>query len=279
MGDKDFYVHPKALVESETIGAGTRIWAFAHVLKGARIGADCNICDGVFVENEVRIGDRVTLKSGVQVWDAITLEDEVFVGPNATFTNDPYPRSRVPVESYPQTLVKKGASIGGNATILPGVTIGAGAMVGAGAVVTRDVPDHALVIGNPARVVRFFGVSSEAPAGPEAAPTLAGAQWVRATVHGEGTQSWAAPFEAGAPTVHTGLREGVARRLHSPSTTPRLISCVQGAVQVLIDDGHTRQEVRLSDPGQGLLLSPGVEACLYRPSEGATVLELAPQQA
>lgn len=147
--------HPQALVESEQIGAGTRIWAFAHVLPGARIGADCNICDHVFIENEVVLGDRVTVKNGVQIWDGVTLEDDVFVGPNATFTNDPWPRSRRRPEAWPKLRVCRGASIGANATLLPGVTIGEEAMVGAGAVVTESVPPRAVVVGNPARVVRY----------------------------------------------------------------------------------------------------------------------------
>lgn len=150
-----YFKHPQALVESEQVGRDTRIWAFVHVLPGARIGAECNICDHVFIENEVVVGDRVTVKSGVQLWDGVTLEDDVFVGPNATFTNDPAPRSRKRPATWPRLLVKRGASIGANATLLPGITIGEYSMVGAGAVVTRSVPSHAVVIGNPARIVRY----------------------------------------------------------------------------------------------------------------------------
>lgn len=150
------FLHPQAICESERVGAGTRVWAFAHVLPGAQIGRDCNICDGVFVENDVIVGDRVTIKCGVQLWDGLRLEDDVFVGPNATFTNDPFPRSRVTPASFQTTTVRAGASIGANATILPGIEIGSGAMVGAGAVVTRNVPAGALVVGNPARVVRYL---------------------------------------------------------------------------------------------------------------------------
>lgn len=134
------HIHPNALCESPNIGEGTRVWAFAHVLPEARIGRDCNICDGVFIENDVVIGDRVTVKCGVQLWNGIRLRDDVFVGPNATFTNDRFPRSRRRPEGFLTTIVEQGASIGANATVLPGITIGIGAMVGAGAVVTRSVP-------------------------------------------------------------------------------------------------------------------------------------------
>jgi acetyltransferase-like isoleucine patch superfamily enzyme len=145
-----------ALVESSSIGTGTRIWAFAHVLAGAKIGADCNICDHVFIENDVVVGDRVTIKCGVQLWDGLRLADDVFVGPNATFTNDRFPRSKQLPSAWLVTTVCKGASIGANATILPGITIGEHAMIGAGAVVTRDVPARVVVVGNPARVVKHL---------------------------------------------------------------------------------------------------------------------------
>lgn len=148
-----YFKHENALVETENVGEGTRIWAFTHILSRASIGRDCNICDHVFIENDVIIGDRVTIKCGVQIWDGLRIEDDVCVGPNATFTNDKYPRSKQPyVVLY--TTIKRGASIGANATVLAGITIGESAMVGAGAVVTRDVPPHMLVTGNPARIVR-----------------------------------------------------------------------------------------------------------------------------
>jgi UDP-2-acetamido-3-amino-2,3-dideoxy-glucuronate N-acetyltransferase len=147
------FVHDRALVESDSIGAGTRIWAFAHVMAGAVIGANCNVCDHTFVEGGVVIGDRVTLKSGVFLWDGVRVEDDVFIGPQATFTNDAMPRSRQPF-TLGRTTIRAGASIGAGAVILPGLTIGERAMVGAGAVVTKDVPPDAVVVGNPARVIR-----------------------------------------------------------------------------------------------------------------------------
>jgi UDP-2-acetamido-3-amino-2,3-dideoxy-glucuronate N-acetyltransferase len=147
------FIHGQALVETGLIGRGTRIWAFAHVMPGARIGADCNICDHTFIEGDVVVGDRVTIKSGVYLWDGLRIEDDVFVGPQATFTNDLFPRSRQPFKC-PVTTVRAGASIGAGAVILPGITIGERAMVGAGAVVTRDVDADTVVAGNPARPLR-----------------------------------------------------------------------------------------------------------------------------
>jgi acetyltransferase-like isoleucine patch superfamily enzyme len=148
------FIHPNSDVQSKQIGEGTRVWQYVVILPGAVIGRDGNICAHCFIENKVVVGDRVTVKCGVQLWDGITLEDDVFVGPNATFTNDLHPRSRNASAMRLSTLVKKGASIGANATILPGLTIGEGAMVGAGSVVTKDVPAHTLVVGNPARIIR-----------------------------------------------------------------------------------------------------------------------------
>ncbi len=147
------FVHPHALVETDDIGPGTRVWAFAHVLEGARIGADCNICDHSYVEGGVVVGDRVTIKSGVYLWEGMIVEDDVFLGPQATFTNDRFPRSRQPWTCEGITI-RRGATVGAGAVVLPGVTIGERAMVGAGAVVVADVEPDTVVVGNPARVIR-----------------------------------------------------------------------------------------------------------------------------
>ncbi len=147
-------IHYLADVQSSDIGEGTRIWQFCVVFAGAKIGANCNICAQVLIENDVVIGDNVTVKSGVQLWDGVRIEDHVFIGPNVTFTNDLFPRSKVFPEKFLQTIIKKGASIGANATILPGVTVGENAIVGAGSVVTKDVFAGSIVIGNPAKTMR-----------------------------------------------------------------------------------------------------------------------------
>jgi UDP-2-acetamido-3-amino-2,3-dideoxy-glucuronate N-acetyltransferase len=145
------YVHPLSDVQAAAIGDGTRIWQFCVVLPGARIGRDCNVNAQCLIENDVIVGDRVTVKPGVQLWDGLRVEDDVFIGPNVTFTNDKYPRSRRPPPAFARTSLRRGASIGANATVLCGVEIGAGAMIGAGSVVTRDVPAGELWLGNPAR--------------------------------------------------------------------------------------------------------------------------------
>ncbi|QZP22914.1 MULTISPECIES: acyltransferase [unclassified Pseudomonas] len=151
-------IHELADVKSSDIGVGTRVWQFCVVLEGAKIGKGCNLCAHTLVEGDVVIGDNVTLKSGVFLWDGTRIEDNVFIGPNATFTNDSMPRSKVYPGKFVGITVKVGASIGANATILPGVTIGRSAMVGAGAVVTKDVPDFSVVVGNPAKIIRYLTV-------------------------------------------------------------------------------------------------------------------------
>lgn len=148
----DFFKHPQALVESDQIGNGTRIWAFAHVLRGAIIGENCNICDHSFVESGAKLGNNVTVKNGVAIWDKVIIEDNVFLGPNVALTNDLWPRSRHPDWQISETVIEYGASLGANATIVCGIRIGKFAMIGAGAVVTRDVPAYAICYGNPARV-------------------------------------------------------------------------------------------------------------------------------
>ena len=148
-------IHHLSDVKSVDIGPGTRIWQYCVIFENASIGSNCNICAHTLIEGDVIIGDNVTVKSGVYLWEGTRIESDVFIGPNATFTNDVMPRSKIYPIRFQQITVKKGASIGANATILPGVTIGQNAMVGAGAVVTKNVPENAVVVGNPAKIIRY----------------------------------------------------------------------------------------------------------------------------
>ena len=152
MSERKYFIHERGWCESDNIGDGTRIWANVHVMKGAKIGKDVNIGEGCFIENDVVIGDDVVIKNGISLWDGITIEDRVFLGPHMVFTNDLFPRAKLFHDKVIRTVVQQGASIGANATIICGITIGRFAMVGAGSVVTRNVPDHGLVFGNPAKL-------------------------------------------------------------------------------------------------------------------------------
>ena len=289
-----YFRHPHALVESDRIGDGTRVWAFAHVLPGAAIGRDCNICDHVFIENDVVVGNRVTVKCGVQLWDGITLEDDVFVGPNATFTNDPFPRSRQYPEKFARTVVRAGASIGANATLLPGIEIGQGAMVGAGAVVTRDVPPGVIVSGNPARirhrVADRSGVDGAAahpaPAhdGTEPLPALTakGARIVSIPVvtDSRGSLSYAQlgdqfPFEVRRYFLLFNVPEGAIRGAHAHKELEQYIVCVHGSCRVIVDDGVHRDELRLSSPDRGVYLPPLLWTTVVPDSKDTTVIVLA----
>ena len=273
----EVFVHERAICESSDVGDGTRIWAFAHVLAGARIGDNCNICEGVFIENEVVLGSRVTIKTGVALWDGVRLDDDVFVGPNVAFTNDPFPRSRQWLDEPAHTRVCVSASIGANATILPGVTIGPNAMVGAGAVVTKSVPPNAIVVGNPARIKGYVDAPTwalserEADAIGELADLPGGCEWLRFThasdLRGDLT---AMEFAADVPfpvarffTVY-GVPSSDVRGEHAHRTCHQVLIALTGSLSVMVDDGRDRAEVRLDDPSLGLHIPPLVWGTQYK---------------
>jgi acetyltransferase-like isoleucine patch superfamily enzyme len=284
-----FFAHPSALCESSQVGEGTRIWAFAHVLPGARIGRDCNICDGVFVENDVVVGDRVTVKCGVQLWDGVRLEDDVFIGPNATFTNDPFPRSRQRPERFAVTTVERGASVGANATLLPGVTIGRGAMVGAGAVVSRSVPRFAIVAGNPARIIGYVdSAAAEVPAatpgnGPSVTPSKVAGVSLYRMPRIEDMRGALAVAELGRGLPFAPKRiffvfevpSAEVRGEHAHRTCHQFLVCVRGSMSVLVDDGAAREHFRLDSPSCGLLVPARVWAAQFQYSAEAMLLVLA----
>jgi acetyltransferase-like isoleucine patch superfamily enzyme len=286
--DRTVFVHKQAIVEpGATIGPRTRVWAFVHILPRAVIGEECNLCDHVFVENDVRIGNRVTIKSGVQLWDGVVLEDDVFVGPNATFTNDSFPRSKQYPGQFRQTVIRQRASIGANATILPGVQIGMNAVVGAGAVVTRDVPPHAIVVGNPARISGY--VSSEEarkrqiPKSSSSATILnVGAKLVELPliVDLRGGLSYAEygqhlPFEPKRYFVVFDVPTVEVRGEHAHRELHQFLVCLKGQCSVAIDDGQHRDEVVLNRPNVGLHLPPMIWASQYHYSPDAVLMVLA----
>jgi acetyltransferase-like isoleucine patch superfamily enzyme len=273
------FVHADARLESRHIGPRSSVWAFAHVLSGARIGSDVNICDHVFIENDVVVGDRVTIKSGVQLWDGLRVEDDVFIGPNATFTNDRFPRSKQRPSSFARTTICKGASIGGGAVILPGVTIGKHAMVGAGAVVTRDVPPLAVVVGNPARIAGYVEsviarpdhVLGErdrlAPGGwgvkGAEIVTLPAFRDIRGSLS-VSELGQALPFVPSRIFYVWGVPNSRVRGEHAHRTCSEFLVCVAGSCRVLADDGTRRGEVVLDGPTVGLYVAPMVWTVQYQ---------------
>jgi UDP-2-acetamido-3-amino-2,3-dideoxy-glucuronate N-acetyltransferase len=285
---RQYSAQPSAIVESDLIGPRTRIWAFAHVLPTAQIGADCNICDHTLIEDGTVIRDRVTVKCYVEVTEGVTLEDDVFVGPNVGFTNDRFPRSRQWPAEYARTLVKRGASIGANASILPGLTIGSKAMIGAGAVVTRDVPARAIVIGNPGFVKGYVDATDSAPGRIEGhhrdspTPLAGGAALVELPYvqDARGLLSFAQiedslPF----PVIRYFLVYGVPNRKirgeHAHKALHQFLVCVSGNCAVRMFDGHKSDEVRLDRPELGLHIPPMVWTTQYKFSSDAVLLVLA----
>lgn len=276
-------IHASSDVQSPRIGEGTRIWQFCVVLPGAVIGRDCNICSHCFVENDVVIGDRVTVKSGVQLWDGLRVGDDVFIGPNVTFTNDRYPRSRQYPDRFAVTEIEAGASIGANATLLPGVRIGRNAMIGAGAVVTRSVPPNAIAVGNPARIVGYVDAKPEGFITPAPGVALDGGKSlvelpmitdIRGSLSvGEFARS--VPFDVrryflvfDVPSEHT-------RGEHAHRECHQFLVCVHGRVHAIADDGRQRREFVLDRPNLGLHLPPMTWGTQYKYSPDAVLLVFA----
>jgi acetyltransferase-like isoleucine patch superfamily enzyme/dTDP-4-dehydrorhamnose 3,5-epimerase-like enzyme len=288
-----FFLHPQGLCESDHVGEGTQIWAFAHVLPGAVIGKDCNICDHVFVENDVVIGDRVTIKCGVQLWDGLRIEDEVFIGPNVSFTNDPLPRSKVRPPEFLKTRIATGASLGANATILPGLVVGEHAVVGAGAVVTRSVPPQAIVFGNPARIMDYVDSFKSTAVEPETVEPSVGPAPARATkvqgvsihrlplvkdLRGDlsvGLFGTDVPFVPKRYFLVFDVPTERVRGEHTHRTCHQFLVCVNGACSIVVDDGKCREEVRLDRPNIGLYLPPMIWGIQYKHSSDAVLLVFA----
>lgn len=283
-------IHSLADVQTQNIGSGTRIWQFVVILEGAQIGSECNICSNALIEADVVIGDRVTIKSGVQLWDGLRVADDVFIGPNATFANDIFPRSRVRPERFSVTQIHQGASIGAGAVILPGVEIGARAFVGAGAVVTRSVPPNAIVTGNPARIVGYVDTSREklsttnliAKSG-EIVETRVKGVTLRHMLEVEdirgsltvGESGRSIPFDVKRYFMVYGVPSMETRGEHAHKVCHQFLICVSGTCSVVADDGINREEFKLASPHVGVYLPPKVWGIQYKYSADAVLLVFA----
>jgi acetyltransferase-like isoleucine patch superfamily enzyme len=290
----NYFVHERAICETKDVGDATRIWAFVHILPGAKIGRDCNICDGVFIENNVTVGDRVTVKSGVQLWDGVQIEDEVFIGPNATFTNDRLPRSKHYPDTYLRTVVRRGASIGANATILPGVEIGTAAVIGAGAVVTASVPPYAKAAGNPARIIGYVTASEEGgPPGQDQENRGRATKeiydlgvgdakaiefpWIK-DMRGDltvGEIERDLPFLPKRFFMVFDVPSRNVRGEHAHKICHQFLICAHGSCNVVIDDCVSRREIVLDHPTMGVHIPPMIWATQYKHSPGAVLFVFA----
>jgi UDP-2-acetamido-3-amino-2,3-dideoxy-glucuronate N-acetyltransferase len=286
----NIFIHRLADVNSTSIGKGSRIWQFVVVMEKAQIGADCNICAHCLVENDVIVGDRVTLKSGVQLWDGLRLGNDVFVGPNVSFTNDKFPRSRHRPEKFLRTTINDGASLGAGAIILPGITIGENAMIAAGAVVTRSVPPNAIVMGNPAKIVGYVdtfpnnvNAHFDVPAVVGSVPTdVVGVTLWRmpkvADIRGSlsvGEFGVNIPFETKRYFVVFDVPSVETRGEHAHRTCHQFLICISGSCEVVADDGRNRQQFLLNSPDVGIHLPPMTWGIQYKYSKGAVLLVFA----
>lgn len=284
------FIHGLADVNTNVIGEGSRLWQFVVVMAGAQIGRDCNICSHSLIENDVVLGDRVTVKSGVQLWDGLRVGDDVFIGPNASFANDRFPRSKKTPDSFMQTVLESGASIGAGATLLPGITIGRNAMVAAGAVVTRSVPANAIVVGNPAKIVGYVDAKKNENTADGKMPAEVGTretQIAGVTLHrmprvadmrgnltvGEFDKS--IPFPVLRYFMVFDVPSMETRGEHAHHLCHQFLICVRGSCAVVADDGVNRQEFILDSPDVGIHLPPLVWGIQYKYSSDAVLLVFA----
>ncbi|MDR5903012.1 WxcM-like domain-containing protein [Halomonas icarae] len=286
------YIHPLSDVASKNIGRNSRVWQYVVVLAGAKIGCDVNICSHCLVEDDVVIGDRVTVKSGVQLWDGLRIHNDVFIGPNATFTNDRLPRSKQYPEKFLHTVLEDGSSVGAGAVILPGITIGANSMVAAGAVVTRSVPPNAIVAGNPARIMGYVDAGHSQNAITEVVGEHPGFDVKKTKVMGVnlhqldrftdirgsltvGEFERSVPFSIKRYFMVFDVPSMETRGEHAHHRCHQFLICVRGSCSVVADDGVNRQEFVLDRPDVGMHLPPMVWGIQYKYSADALLLVFA----
>lgn len=285
------FIHDSSDVQSKSIGDETRVWQYVVILEGASIGENCNICAHCLIESDVIIGDRVTIKSGVQLWNGVRLDNDVFVGPNVTFTNDLFPRSRQHREKFQSTVVEQGASIGANATILAGINIGKHAMIGAGSVVTKNVPPYAIVVGNPARITGYMHTKSNGDIALDPS-TKAALGLTASKVRGVGVYNLPViedmrgrlsfaeigqylPFEPKRYFLVYDVKSHEIRGEHAHRNIHQFLVCVSGSCAVVVDDGAAREEFALKHPGIGVHIPPMVWGVQYKYTKDAVLMVLA----
>ncbi|UOE85843.1 WxcM-like domain-containing protein [Vibrio splendidus] len=280
--------HNTSDIQTDTIGSNTTVWQYVVILPNAIIGSNTNICSHCLIENDVIIGDNVTVKSGVQIWDGITIEDNVFIGPNVTFTNDKRPRSKQYPDEFLKTTVKKGVSIGANATILPGITINENAMIAAGAVVTRDVPENAVVMGNPAKITAYVDAENKRSGTPIPVSRDTKISKVNGvTLHtfplindlrgnlSVGEFEREIPFKPERYFTVFGVPSKEVRGEHAHKQCHQFLLCLSGSCNVLVDDGQNREEIVLDAPNKGIYLPPMTWGVQYKYSQDAVLLVFA----
>lgn len=286
----NYFIHPQAICESRIIGEGTRVGAFAHILPGAKLGRNCRVFDYVFIENDVEVGDRVTISVGVQLWDGLRIEDDVSIGPNATFAISTGSRKKPPAKTSSITYLRRGCSIGANATVAEGVSVGAGAIVESGAVVTKTIPPNAIVTGNPGQIAGYVSAQTS--------PALAGKPAQEITTHGQikvkGVElrpipafddirgklvaaeiAHELPFRPARFFVVYGVPSSEVRGEHSHKQCHQVLICAHGTVHVVVDDGSNRQEIILDNPAYGLYMPPLIWGTQYRFTADAVLLVFA----
>jgi UDP-2-acetamido-3-amino-2,3-dideoxy-glucuronate N-acetyltransferase len=290
MTSENIFIHPLADVSSIFIGNKTRIWQYVVVLSDAKIGQNCNICSHCLIENDVIIGDRVTIKSGVQLWDGLRVGDDVFIGPNASFANDKFPRSRQKPEKFLPTVLNNGVSIGSGAVILPGISIGTNAMVAAGAVVTKSVPANAIVVGNPAKIVGYVDATQTALNDGSPHRSDVGISKTKvfgvnlyqmprvADIRGSltvGEFEKSIPFSVKRYFMVFDVPSAETRGEHAHKECHQFLICVRGSCAVVADDGINRQEFILHQPDIGIHLPPMTWGIQYKYSPDAILLVFA----
>ena len=284
-------IHPLADVQSKKIKTGTLIWQYCVIFSGAVIGKNCNICAHVLIEDDVIVGDNVTIKSGVQLWDRTRVHDNVFIGPNVTFTNDLYPRSKKASKSNGYTILEEGCSIGGNATILPGISVGKNSMIGAGAVVTQDVPDNVLVLGNPAKISKYLNDdgsfndrNNENPPNysledniPFYEKNIFSVTDIRGTiavldlVNDLSFEVKRVFWVYDVPALET-------RGEHAHYSCYEFLICLSGQLDLILDDGKNKKTIKLNSKSRGIYIPKMIWACQTNFSKDAVLLVLASEK-